>query len=82
VAPGVLSRELARIQASGVSFDREESGPGIVCAASPVLGAGGAVVAALSLTGWSSRLDLDRVASAVRTAALALARQLGSAPVQ
>ena len=80
--PGALRRELARIRASGVSFDREESGPGIVCAASPVFGAGGTVLAALSLTGWSSRLDLARVAPAVRTAALALSRQLGSAPVQ
>ncbi len=78
VAAGALRRELARIRASGVAFDREESGPGIVCAASPVFGAGGAVLAALSLTGWSSRLDLDRVAPAVRTAALALSRQLGS----
>jgi IclR family transcriptional regulator, acetate operon repressor len=77
VAPGALRRELARIRASGVSFDREESGPGIVCAASPVFGPDGAAVAALSLTGWSSRLDLDRVAPAVRTAALALSRQLG-----
>jgi IclR family transcriptional regulator, acetate operon repressor len=79
VAPGALRRELARIRESGVSFDREESGPGIVCAASPVFGAGGMAVAALSLTGWSSRLDLARVAPAVRTAALALSRQLGSA---
>jgi DNA-binding IclR family transcriptional regulator len=76
-APGALRRELARIRASGVSFDREESGPGIVCAASPVFGTGGTVAAALSLTGWSSRLDLERVAPAVRTAALALSRQLG-----
>ncbi len=79
VAPGALHRELARIRDRGVSFDREESGPGIVCAASPVFGPGGAVLAALSVTGWSSRLDLDRVAPAVRTAALALSRQLGSA---
>lgn len=77
VTPGALRRELARIRDRGVSFDREESGPGIVCAASPVFGADGAVLAALSLTGWSSRLDLDRVAPAVRTAALALSRQLG-----
>jgi IclR family acetate operon transcriptional repressor len=82
VAPGALRRELARIRASGVSFDREESGPGIVCAASPVFGTGGTVVAALSLTGWSSRLDLERVAPAVRTAALALSRQLGSAATE
>ena len=80
VAPGALRRELARIRDRGVSFDREESGPGIVCAASPVFGADGAVLAALSLTGWSSRLDLDRVAPAVRTAALALSRQLGAMP--
>ena len=80
VAPGALRSELARIRGSGVSFDREESGPGIVCAASPVFGAGGTVVAALSLTGWSSRLDLARVAPAVRTAALALSRQLGTEP--
>ncbi len=78
--PGALRRELTRIRGSGVSFDREESGPGIVCAASPVFGAGGTVVAALSLTGWSSRLDLARVAPAVRTAALALSRQLGTEP--
>lgn len=82
VAPGALRRELARIRDRGVSFDREESGPGIVCAASPVFGADGAVLAALSLTGWSSRLDLDRVAPAVRTAALALSRHLGSATAQ
>jgi IclR family transcriptional regulator, acetate operon repressor len=78
VAPGALGRELARIRESGIAFDREESGPGIVCAASPVFGAGGTVVAALSLTGWSARLKLDRVAPAVRTAALALSRQLGT----
>ncbi|HTT52990.1 MAG TPA: hypothetical protein VMH35_16465 [Streptosporangiaceae bacterium] len=40
---------------------------------------GGAVLAALPRTGWSSRLDLDRVAPAVRTAALARSRQLGPA---
>jgi DNA-binding IclR family transcriptional regulator len=43
-----------------------------------VFGADGVVLAALSLTGRSSRLDLDRVAPAVRTAALALSRQLGA----
>lgn len=79
VAPEALRRELTRIRVSGVSFDREESGPGIVCAASPVFGPDGSVVAAMSLTGWSSRLDLNRVAPAVRTAALALSRQLGAA---
>lgn len=80
VAPGALRRELSRIRQAGTAFDREESGPGIVCAASPVFGADGAVVAGLSLTGWSARLNLARAAPAVRTAALALSRQLGAAP--
>jgi IclR family transcriptional regulator, acetate operon repressor len=80
VMPGALRRELARIAETYVAFDREESGPGIVCAASPVFGADGTVVAAISLTGWSSRLDLERVAPAVRTATLAVSRQLGAPP--
>ena len=58
VAPGALRRELSRVRQAGTAFDREESGPGIVCAASPVFGADGAVVAGLSLTGWSARLNL------------------------
>jgi IclR family transcriptional regulator, acetate operon repressor len=82
VAPGALRRELSRIRQAGTAFDREESGPGIVCAASPVFGADGAVLAGLSLTGWSARLNLARAAPAVRTAALALSRQLGSVPRQ
>ena len=78
VMPGALRNELHRIAESRVSFDREESGPGIVCAASPIFGRNGEVVAAISLTGWSSRLDVERVAPAVRTAASALSRQLGA----
>jgi DNA-binding IclR family transcriptional regulator len=77
VAPGLLAGELAGIRQTGVAYDREESGPGIVCAASPVLGAGGEVLGALSVSGWSARLRLDHVSPAVRTAALALSRALG-----
>jgi DNA-binding IclR family transcriptional regulator len=77
VAPGLLARELAAIRKAGVAYDREESGPGIVCAASPVLGADGEVLGALSVSGWTSRMRLDHVAPAVRTAALSLSRALG-----
>jgi len=77
VAPGLLASELDRIRRDGVAFDREESGPGIVCAASPVLGAGGDVLGALSVSGWTTRLRLDHVSPAVRTATLALSRSLG-----
>jgi DNA-binding IclR family transcriptional regulator len=76
VQPGRLMRELGRIQAQGVAFDVEESGLGVVCAAAPVFGHGGGVVGALSVTGRAGRLDAARQAPAVRTAALALSRQL------
>jgi DNA-binding IclR family transcriptional regulator len=78
--PAVLRRELADIRRSGLAFDREESTPGVVCVACPVFGPTGAVVAAVSITGWSNRLDTGRVASAVRTATLAISRQLGAVP--
>ncbi|RAY16341.1 IclR family transcriptional regulator [Actinomadura craniellae] len=77
VAPGLLVRELAGIRRAGVAYDHEESGLGIVCAAGPVLGAGGEVLGALSVSGWSGRMRLDQVSPAVHTAALALSRTLG-----
>ncbi|MGW6358110.1 IclR family transcriptional regulator [Streptomyces sp. NPDC055092] len=75
-SPGLLRLELARIRQSGVSYDHEESAIGVVCAASPVLDAKAQAVAALSVSGWSGRLNLGRIAPAVRTAALALGRTL------
>jgi DNA-binding IclR family transcriptional regulator len=75
--PGRLHQELAAIAERGTAYDHEESGPGIVCAASPVFGPGGAVLAGLSVSGRIGGMSLDRVAPAVRTAALTLSRQLG-----
>lgn len=75
-APGLLLRELRRIRESGIAYESEESGHGVGCAASPILGPDGQVLAALSISGWTGRLDLRRVGPAVRTAALALSRDL------
>ncbi|MGH3631282.1 MAG: IclR family transcriptional regulator domain-containing protein, partial [Sciscionella sp.] len=58
-------------------YDHEESRAGLVCAASPIIAANGAVAGALSVSGWSGRLNVRRMAPAVRTAALALSRDLG-----
>jgi IclR family transcriptional regulator, acetate operon repressor len=41
-----------------------------------VLDVDGAAVAAISITGWVNRLDPDRLAPAVRTAALGVSRVL------
>ncbi|WP_433461675.1 IclR family transcriptional regulator [Spirillospora sp. CA-128828] len=76
-APGLLARELERIHREGVAYDREESGAGIVCAASPVLGPDGLALGALSVSGWSNKMRLAAAAPAVHTAALTLSRTLG-----
>ncbi|TWH19162.1 IclR family transcriptional regulator [Prauserella rugosa] len=75
-APGLLRRQLATIAEEGIAYDREESGVGVVCAGAPLLGSDGTAVGALSLSGWTTRMRLERVAPAVRTAALALSRML------
>jgi DNA-binding IclR family transcriptional regulator len=78
VAPGALLRELSTIRATGLAFDRQESGIGTVCTAAPVLAGDGRPVAALSVSGKSSCTDAERAGVAVRTAALALGRQLAA----
>jgi IclR family acetate operon transcriptional repressor len=75
-APGLLRRQLDRIRSEGIAYEREESGPGVVCAASPMLAGDDHAVAAISISGWSNRMRAERVAPAVRTAALALSRGL------
>ncbi|TYB42529.1 IclR family transcriptional regulator [Actinomadura chibensis] len=79
-APGLLARELERVRREGVAYDREESGTGIVCAASPVLGPDGYALGALSVSGWATTMRLAVVAPAVHTAALTLSRTLGGEP--
>jgi DNA-binding IclR family transcriptional regulator len=76
IAPGLLSAELDSIRRTGIAEEHEESTRGIACVAAPVLDTDGHAVAALSITGWSNRLNTHRLAPAVRTAALGLTRAL------
>jgi IclR family acetate operon transcriptional repressor len=80
VAPGLLCSELGTIRHSGIAEEHEESAPGIACVAAPVLGPDGLAVAALSITGWANRLNIPRLAPAVRTAALGLSRAVRPSP--
>ncbi len=75
-APNLLQRNLKLVRANGIAYDYEESQAGLVCAASPITAGDGAVAGALSVSGWSGRLNVRRVGPAVRTAALALSRDL------
>jgi len=82
VAPGRLRQELTRMAASGYGVNHEEYEVGVSAVAAPVFDARRRVLAALSITGNAAKLDLDRLAPAVRTAALALSRELAFAPVR
>lgn len=75
-APGTLIRELTKIRAEGVAFDREENRLGVSCAAAPIFGADRTCVGALSVSGATTRLDPAKMGPAVQTAALALSRSL------
>jgi len=76
--PRLLLRQLDQVRETGVAFEKEESTLGVVCVASPAFGRDGRPAGALSISGWSSRVDIAKAAPAVRTAALALSRELGA----
>lgn len=75
-SPEALYRQLEDARSSGTAHDHEESAVNFACTASPVFGADGRAVAALSVTGRLPMLHSERTAPAVRTAALALSRVL------
>ncbi|WP_106180553.1 IclR family transcriptional regulator [Prauserella shujinwangii] len=76
VLPGLLHQDLERTLARGVGINHEEAEPGVSAVAAPVRGARGEVVAALSVTGCSQRLDVERLGRVVRAAAGALSARL------
>jgi DNA-binding IclR family transcriptional regulator len=67
--PWKIRRELARVRDEGVGYDREESSLGLLCIAAPVTGSDGLCVAAVSLTGPTDRLNLNRADPLVRRTA-------------
>jgi DNA-binding IclR family transcriptional regulator len=76
VAPGLLRRHLGVVRREGVAFEREESALGIACIAAPVLDADDRPLAAISITGPTTRFKPEAHINDVRTAAMALATTL------
>ncbi|WP_241248930.1 IclR family transcriptional regulator [Rhodococcus sp. X156] len=72
VAPGLLLRQLDAVVERGVAFEHEESAVGLQCVAAPVLGADERPVAAISVTGPTSRFRPEAHVDAVRAAAAAV----------
>ncbi len=73
---GLLKRQLDQIVEAGVAFEHEESAPGIVCVGAPVLDADDRPVAAVSVTGPTSRFKPEPHAAQVRAAAAGIAATL------
>jgi DNA-binding IclR family transcriptional regulator len=74
ISPTALRRELTAIPDRGLALDREEGNIGVSCIAAPIFGPLGEVVAALSVTGPSSVVRVERAGPAVRLAAAAASR--------
>ncbi len=77
--PGGLTRDLQNARSNGVAFDGEENTVGFSSVAAAVFGSRRRVTAALAVTGRTSRVDVDRLGTAVHTASLALGRALRDA---
>lgn len=76
-----LRQDLAEIHGKGYATEIEESGPGISCVAAPIIGSGrSSPVAAISVSGWSERLDVDRSIPMVRGMATALSDEVRRLP--
>jgi IclR family transcriptional regulator, KDG regulon repressor len=75
-----LKRELERIRDRGYAIDDEEIEDGIRCIAAPILNSASGAVAAISISGPSSRITPDRfqlVGKAVLKAAREISNRLG-----
>ncbi|MFI6653954.1 IclR family transcriptional regulator [Streptomyces sp. NPDC050523] len=80
VLPGQLARDLALTRARGYGVNLEEAEVGISAVAAPVYvrDHGPRPIAAISVTGGTRRLDVDRMGARVCAAARALTRTLSA----
>lgn len=76
VMPGMFLRQLQSVVEKGYAVNDEETHVGVVSVAAPIFDGGGAVVAAVSVTGRAGRIDPHRLAPALRTATLGITRRL------
>tara|TARA_R110002124_G_scaffold141308_5_gene305797 strand:- start:662 stop:1462 length:801 start_codon:yes stop_codon:yes gene_type:complete len=71
-----LRAELAAIRKAGISFDREEHEPSIICIAAPILTPAGRVVGGLSVTSTTTRHSLGAL-EAMKPALIGAATHIG-----
>jgi DNA-binding IclR family transcriptional regulator len=73
----LLRKQVDRVRLEGIAVEREEVRLGYLSTAVPVFGRG-MLAGALSITGPTSRLNVDRVAGALRTAAAGISRAVAA----
>lgn len=78
--PTRLRRELTKVRVDGVAYEREESSPGVACAASAIRVPSGEAIASMSAAGWVRDFDVRRVGLAVQTATLTVSRLVARRP--
>lgn len=80
--PTSFLQHLALVRGERVALDQEENVDGVICVAAPIFGPAGKVMAALSVSGPSSRMaaKLNALKSDVRAAATSVTRILKPAP--
>jgi len=61
-SPTALRAELVTVRSQGFALDNEENEPGIRCVGAPVLDYSGKAIAAISISGPSERISLERAA--------------------
>ncbi|MET0735494.1 MAG: IclR family transcriptional regulator [Microbacterium sp.] len=71
--------ELSHVRTAVVAMDREESYPGILAVATPVISPDRSVLGAISIAGPSGAMDPERLAPLVRAAGATLTRRLTAA---
>jgi DNA-binding IclR family transcriptional regulator len=76
-SPEQLKKQLKLVRDRGFSMDDRELGEGIRCIAVPIKGSWGRVLAALSISGPSTRLSVKRL-NALRGSLAALATEIGA----
>lgn len=74
VMPGMFLKQLRSVAKQGYAVNEEETHRGVVSVAAPVLDREGAAIAAVSVTGRVGRVDVRRLAPAVRAVALGISR--------
>ena len=60
-SPAALKAELNATRIRGYAFDKEEHEPGIICVAVPILAPGDRVLGAMSVTGSTARINLEKL---------------------